>query len=1331
MALFKKGGLKRILLLKLALPFVAFILLAALVLTIFDIDIDSRGPQQTIFLDSDYENPTEYSEGSYHALALVEPEALADAYYKYMSVNSHTKIVDPGAADEVTLEFSDERKTTDFATLMDYYKRENYYFLSSYYIKMVDEMYHKNAFFYPEQFIKPVYYEVTQGIGSDGSPAPRLQAKPIAKLNEDSNELVLLAESKTWQDTTPDEADVLYEKQSETDSEPGVWDYGFGSVIQYGDYKKDVYIKCKYDSFQIHRHLHYWESYTIYDDETGDPTGTGYSEVEVCAGVINIPVAADSTVMTLREKILSYNEPETPEGGGSWYTVEWSPSDDQLALFLNTEHNDHIMQKITVDDEPLARRKFNNGVLDARFGNNRNLRDEVTDDDYYPITISLIDSVATMSGTVSYQYDVDAYTTRGLTSQASANDEDPYMYMIQGECCGGTMTAKRSGDVVTVLPIPSENVEAYGFDYIDGYAAYYQPYVPQEVTRSIDFSDRIDTKTEEGKKTLSLMISLGLLKPYGADPAEADSTSAEMTSYSDYELLGRMLAVRGFDSQEDELYFAAMTANRLHNSDYPNTLEEIFEADPETYAGYSDESFSEASPSARDLQAATLALRGQFPIPDNVLYLYSSPTSIPKDYSAFSSISAEGNTHYYCYNGNLSKYCWSTIRDTRKTASTASELASYVSSFASNSEGSITGVGASEATTDFSKYRSYCDQADVERIARMVWGESRGVSSTSEASVLTQQAAVIWTVLNRVDHGYGSISQIVVPSIYNGYDPNTPLSTVGSTIINLVYDVMCRWYAEKDGVSVNGRVLPADYIYFYGDGKNNHFYNDYACLTYLQRQSRNGTLSSGIASLRAQRKEWLFSTSSPYDDVAGMSLGYASGGGTTLLGFSSKTSEYRELDSEYPLYIVESFDVIAALSSMQGLADDSENWLVSVLKESFFSVSDAVSRFFTDLTSPFYDPGALDSPVLKVDVHVDQVYARDPVYQAIAFSTSTNYSGVISSVNQMMSSDGAMLLFVGKETGVGIGTASASVISYIPGTGVTIERFKSPTSSYYKATSTFSSRDPAVTIAAPSSTPIKAVSSGTILELGEDYVIIEHKANDSVYQIRYGNLSSVCVSSSVTSVMSSQIVGYAGDAGYSLQVLVDGILTNPLSIFYQPVYSTGVPFADLLGSDGNIDDAKVENLRNLLAATNNKSKGVYDRWHQRPINMGITWECAWYAYGRGLQYLESQGYPIATLPKAFGNGGDYYSNGSPYFVCNQTPSANSWIVWSPDPGSQYGHVAYVEAVSKTGDLLISESGSTFNAPGLRWLKAGTYGTYKSVRYGTYHLAGFVHLDQPR
>ena len=122
-------------------------------------------------------------------------------------------------------------------------------------------------------------------------------------------------------------------------------------------------------------------------------------------------------------------------------------------------------------------------------------------------------------------------------------------------------------------------------------------------------------------------------------------------------------------------------------------------------------------------------------------------------------------------------------------------------------------------TTAQADGRSYT-RSDAEMLARTVWGEARGCDTT-------QQAAVVWCILNRVGDARfpNSIQGVVTQSCqFSGYQPGNP---VDPEILGLVYDVLARWSIEPECVGDVGRVLPADYLYFSGTGSENVFRRNY------------------------------------------------------------------------------------------------------------------------------------------------------------------------------------------------------------------------------------------------------------------------------------------------------------------------------------------------------------------------------------------------------------------------------------------------------------------------------------------------------------------------
>lgn len=113
------------------------------------------------------------------------------------------------------------------------------------------------------------------------------------------------------------------------------------------------------------------------------------------------------------------------------------------------------------------------------------------------------------------------------------------------------------------------------------------------------------------------------------------------------------------------------------------------------------------------------------------------------------------------------------------------------------------------------------EAAEVEALARMLYGEARGVPSTME------KAACVWCVLNRVDDPRFPDTVLEVleaPRQFAGYKAEYP---VLPELAAIAADVLTKYHAERDGNTDAGRVLPADYIFFTGDGRNNHFFSEW------------------------------------------------------------------------------------------------------------------------------------------------------------------------------------------------------------------------------------------------------------------------------------------------------------------------------------------------------------------------------------------------------------------------------------------------------------------------------------------------------------------------
>lgn len=119
-------------------------------------------------------------------------------------------------------------------------------------------------------------------------------------------------------------------------------------------------------------------------------------------------------------------------------------------------------------------------------------------------------------------------------------------------------------------------------------------------------------------------------------------------------------------------------------------------------------------------------------------------------------------------------------------------------------------------------YTKRYTSTDAVMMARVMFLEARGIRSKTEI------ACVGWTILNRVDAGYGSISSVITAPNQFAYRASaSTTSDYGYDLVALATDVLDRWSREKAGQSNVGRVLPKGYLWYAGDGQHNYFRNQY------------------------------------------------------------------------------------------------------------------------------------------------------------------------------------------------------------------------------------------------------------------------------------------------------------------------------------------------------------------------------------------------------------------------------------------------------------------------------------------------------------------------
>lgn len=488
-------------LLKVLLPWVLiFALIIVFIAAIWDWGFEERGSSESYDLQPDEENVVVTdSNGKYTAAALTKNQAYISAYYKYMACASYSKTA---GGNEV---FSFRETTSDFAGLQDYYEKENYFYLSPNFIKMADERLNDDEFFFPEQIIKPISYELTD----EGT------VKQVPICDEDG---AVQVTSKAWDKTT---------MSSQTDEDvAGTWDYGLGSILKYDAYTKQKFIDCEYTSYQL-------------DVDKLIPTTAGYRREHYKVVTVNIPSGSDAdAVMSQYYATVGSLKSEAT----LFYDIDVN-GPDPTTLRAMVEEQHHINMWLQGRDITIGKRTFDSSEL-ADFCNNTQK---------YPIQIPLLNSVATFSGDIAYTYtdylelseihDVgDIMAEQEKEEEENADNSEEVTDPVSGDAvnfsdpaepinrvwvnngvspCGMTeFWVNRVGDVKTITPVQaSEEDNPVGDQYLRDYANTYVTYVPETVSTDYDFASRI----EKDSTNRDLLKELGLIVPFsGVSSAGAD-----------------------------------------------------------------------------------------------------------------------------------------------------------------------------------------------------------------------------------------------------------------------------------------------------------------------------------------------------------------------------------------------------------------------------------------------------------------------------------------------------------------------------------------------------------------------------------------------------------------------------------------------------------------------------------------------------------------------------------------------------------------------------------------------------------------------------------------
>lgn len=221
--------------------FLVFLFIVFLVFFAWHLVLNNRGKTQDYQSEDIYEyNSVEKQDetGDIVASDLSFGNKIVKAFYTYFAEKSiYITCPDTGVNEPIQYnspdfiaKFGENGETSGFK---DKYGREKMFYISPNALWSLDEFLNKGQFKFPEQFIKPVYNS-----GIEGN-------YELKQLTDENGELV--AESQKYVDSLDKQS--LVPKEGEKTK--GVWDYGFGSILNYKKFEEQAKKVGAYEKIEV------------------------------------------------------------------------------------------------------------------------------------------------------------------------------------------------------------------------------------------------------------------------------------------------------------------------------------------------------------------------------------------------------------------------------------------------------------------------------------------------------------------------------------------------------------------------------------------------------------------------------------------------------------------------------------------------------------------------------------------------------------------------------------------------------------------------------------------------------------------------------------------------------------------------------------------------------------------------------------------------------------------------------------------------------------------------------------------------------------------------
>lgn len=469
------------------LPYLLIVIAVVIVcFFIWDLVFNSRGKTEMYQTESvdELNAVAKQDDGSISATELSQGNKIVKAFYTYFSERSLWVTVEKQDGTKIIkepLQYNSKRfielygedgngSASNGEKLKDKYGRESMFFLNPNALYVLDEFLNEGKFRFPEQFVKPVYYDK--------------DTYELLSLTEENGESEKLVAKSTEYEK---DGDGKYVAKTDGSTTTGLWDYGFGSIANYVQYDEEYENRGTYTTVILWNVTkgEYTGEIPIDDAKTliensnnnphkDDPSYSEKHEDYATYGdvyILDIDQIPDSYTRHVRtDLVYMINRVTTPAGFiNQDIYCEWEPTNETFKE--STSFSNKIKRRESYE-EPVKKYDYENITVDT---------------DIPQLKQVYIDNIT----------GADTFEEKDSEGNPNAIKTETKWKFVEETV---NIEAYAEGNLYAKIPRYQGNPDTSsitGNEYFIDYMKHYSTYVPDEAITSFDFKKRTDMDDEE------------------------------------------------------------------------------------------------------------------------------------------------------------------------------------------------------------------------------------------------------------------------------------------------------------------------------------------------------------------------------------------------------------------------------------------------------------------------------------------------------------------------------------------------------------------------------------------------------------------------------------------------------------------------------------------------------------------------------------------------------------------------------------------------------------------------------------------------------------------